>query len=124
MIRAGLVVILALALALGYALWGKSRADNRADRAQEAAERTAAQLRDTTAALETERGYTQRLHEIAAKHEKDKADAEAAAASAEQDRSRRADIAAVLRDAYTLQSERDEAVDRYQAIWRVSNEAP
>ena len=79
MIRAGLVVILALALALGYALWGKSRADNRADRAQEAAERTAAQLRDTTAALETERGHTQRLHEIAAKHEKDKADAEAAA---------------------------------------------
>ena len=49
--------------------------------------------------------------------------AEAAAASAEQDRSRRADIAAVLRDAYILQSERDEAVDRYQAIWRVSNEA-
>ena len=121
MIRAGLVVILALALALGYALWGKSRADNRADRAQEAAERTAAQLRDTTAALETERGYTQRLHEIAAKHEKDKADAEAAA---EQDRLRRASAARALRAAQLVQSERDEAVDRYQAIWRVSNEAP
>ena len=52
MIRILAGVVILLALALGYAMWGKSRADNRADREQEAAERTAAQLRDTTAALE------------------------------------------------------------------------
>lgn len=79
MIRAGLAVILALALALGWSLWRAESHKGRADRAQEAAERTAAQLRDATTALETERGYTKRLHEIAAQHEKDKADAEAAA---------------------------------------------
>ena len=79
MIRILLAAVLALTLALGWSLWRAESHKGRADRAQEAAERTASQLRDTTAALETERGYTQRLHEIAAKHEKDKADAEAAA---------------------------------------------
>ena len=72
MIRAGLIVILALALALGYALWGKSRADNRADRAQEAAERTAQALTDTQATLEAERAYSLAISKIAGQHERDK----------------------------------------------------
>ena len=44
MIRAGLVVILALALALGWSLWRAESHKGRADRAQEAVERTNAAL--------------------------------------------------------------------------------
>ena len=81
MIRAGLVVILALALALGYALWGKSRADNRADRAQEANERTTQQLADTQTTLETERAYSLAISKIAGQHERDKYEIEQRATS-------------------------------------------
>lgn len=44
MIRAGLVVILALTLALGWSLWRAESHKGRADRAQEAVERTNAAL--------------------------------------------------------------------------------
>lgn len=49
------------------------------------------------------------------------AGAAAAGEISAQDAVRRADIAAVLRDAASLQSERDEAVDRYQAVYNAQS---
>lgn len=81
MIKIAGALIVALVLAFGYMGWRAERADIRAERAQEAAERSSQQLADTTAALEAERAYTQRMHEIAAEHEEAKNEIERQAAA-------------------------------------------
>ena len=76
MIRAGLVVILALALALGWSLWRAESHKGRADRAQEAVERTNAALINERAARANEHTQADKMADIGAKHEEDRRDAE------------------------------------------------
>ena len=77
MIRALLVIVLLLALALGYALWGKARADARADRDAATAEQALADLEKANAILAIERWRVQRMAEIAAEAEIGREDAKA-----------------------------------------------
>ena len=72
MIRILLAVVLLLGLALGWSLWRAESHKGRADRAQEASERTAQTLTDTQAALEAERAYSLAISKIAGQHERDK----------------------------------------------------
>lgn len=75
MIRAGLVVILALALALGWSLWRAESNKGRADRAQEAVERATEALTNERAARANEHTRAEKMAEIGDKHEEDRRDA-------------------------------------------------
>ena len=77
MIRGLLAVVLLLALALGYALWGKSRADARADRETAKTEQAVAELEKANAILAIERWRVRKMAEIAAEAEIGREDAKA-----------------------------------------------
>lgn len=75
MIRILLAAVLALTLALGWSLWRAESHKGRADRAQEAVERTNAALTSERAARANEHKAADRMAEIGDKHEDDRRDA-------------------------------------------------
>ena len=75
MIRIMLAAVLALTLALGWSLWRAESHKGRADRAQEAVERTNAALTSERAARANEHKAADKMAEIGDKHEEDRRDA-------------------------------------------------
>ena len=76
MIRALLAAVVRLLAALGWALWGKSLADARADMADATAEQAVAALARANDIIDIERDMARRMAGVAADHEREKRDAQ------------------------------------------------
>ena len=76
-----MAIIVALVLALGWSLWRAESHKGRADRAQEAVERTNAALTSERAARANEHKAADKMAEIGDKHEEDRTAAEAVPAA-------------------------------------------
>jgi len=71
-----LLTLLALAvLALGYSLWAAERADNRADKAEAAADQAIEALSRANDIIDTERAKAATLADIGTQHEEDRREA-------------------------------------------------
>ena len=76
MIRGLLVLVVGLALALGWAMWSKERATSRADMAEVQLQDAQAEVKALESTLAKERAGAKKMDEIGTEHENDRTEAE------------------------------------------------